>query len=106
MAALFQKTDVSREIARRLLSTSTVQKAEAVMDRYSMFVVARYFKTRQDYINLMAVCKKYGNLVEMFRYNPIDDYTLFPMVQTQHFYSRDYLRYKRDSMAGYVRDVR
>lgn len=74
----------------------------AVMDKYSMFIVAKYFKTRQDYINLMAVCKKYSSLVEMFRYNPIDDTALFAMIQTQHFYSRDYLRYKRDGMAGYV----
>lgn len=74
----------------------------AVMDKYSMFIVAKYFKTRQDYINLIAVCKKYSSLVEMFRYNPIDDAELFAMIQTQHFYSRDYLRYKRDGMAGYV----
>lgn len=51
-------------------------------------IIGKYFKSPLDYINVMRVCKKYENLTLMYRYNPIGDTTLFPNIQTQHFYRK------------------
>ncbi|ELP89441.1 hypothetical protein EIN_390660 [Entamoeba invadens IP1] len=58
------------------------------LDRFHMMVVSRYFEYENDYINIIQVCKKYVNLLELFRYNPIPvtSTKLFPNIQTHYLY--------------------
>lgn len=58
--------------------------------------------SESDYVNLIKVSRKYKDLLMFFRYNPISDTTLFPMIQTQHFYKRDDTRYKIPDMTHYI----
>ena len=50
-------------------------------------IIGKYFKSNADYINIMKVCKKYKELVLMYKFNPISDISLFKNIQTQHFYN-------------------
>jgi|GEM_PF-5033030 len=56
-----------------------------------IMIVGKYFKTPQDFINAMKVCKKYEELVLMYRFNPIvvDELLieLFHNIQTLHIYT-------------------
>ena len=51
-----------------------------------MMIIGKYFKSNNDYINIMKVNKKYNELVEMYYFNLINDYELFKNMKTQHFY--------------------
>ena len=51
-----------------------------------IMIVGKYFETNADFINIMKVCKKYKELVLMYKFNPISDISLFENIQTQHFY--------------------
>ena len=46
-------------------------------------------KSNNDFINVMKVCKRYEELVLMYKFNPISDISLFENIQTQHFYNKD-----------------
>lgn len=72
------------------------------MDKYSIFIVAKYFKTKSDYVTLVTVCKKYKDILAFFRYNPIGDASLFPLMKTQYFYRRDDLKYRKEGMIKYI----
>ena len=50
-----------------------------------IITVGKYFKSNKDFINIMKVCKKYKELVLMYKFNPINDISLFENIQTQHF---------------------
>ena len=69
------------------------------IDADYMVIVGRYLKTTSDFINLIKVCKKYKDICQIYRYNPVSDPSLFQNVQTQHFYETD------DYDAYYDRDV-
>lgn len=58
----------------------------SVMDIHLAMIVGKYFKSAQDYINFMRLHPKYKELVEMYKCNPISDASLFPNINTQHFY--------------------
>ncbi|KAL7720271.1 Leucine rich repeat containing protein BspA family protein [Entamoeba marina] len=59
------------------------------MDSYSMMITSKYFRSRNDYINMICVNSKYKKILKQFRYNPIPIRTikLFPKIQTQHIYT-------------------
>ncbi|ELP84579.1 hypothetical protein EIN_171540 [Entamoeba invadens IP1] len=59
------------------------------LDIYSVQIVSNHFKTAEDYLNVICVCKKYQHLLDRFRYNPISVVStrLFPYMETQHLYS-------------------
>ncbi len=64
------------------------------LDEHSAMIVSKYFKTKEDFKNLELACKKFGDNIEKFRYNPIpltDKKTrgLFPNLETQYIYSEE-----------------
>ncbi|KAL7712155.1 F-box and FNIP repeat-containing protein [Entamoeba marina] len=58
------------------------------LDSYSLLICSKYFKTTNDFINVMCVCKKFKETTEKLRFNPISitSLKLFPMIQTQYLY--------------------
>ncbi|KAL7718721.1 Leucine rich repeat containing protein BspA family protein [Entamoeba marina] len=74
------KTEISNTI-----NTTNNKK----LDSYSILISSKYFKTSQDYINLMCVCKKFKETTEKLRFNPISvtSKKLFPKIQTQYLYN-------------------
>ena len=50
-----------------------------------IMIVGKYFKSNNDFINVMKVCKRYEELVLMYKFNPTADISLFENIQTQHF---------------------
>ncbi|KAL7718469.1 Leucine rich repeat containing protein BspA family protein [Entamoeba marina] len=61
------------------------------LDSYSMLIVSKYLKTKNDFINLICVCKKFKETTEKLRFNPISikSLKLFPNIQTQYLYNED-----------------
>ncbi|KAL7720326.1 Leucine rich repeat containing protein BspA family protein [Entamoeba marina] len=61
------------------------------VDSYSALICAKYFKTEQDFINLICVNSKFKETTEKFRFNPIsiESLKLFPKIQTQHLYKKN-----------------
>ncbi|EDR25654.1 hypothetical protein, conserved [Entamoeba dispar SAW760] len=55
---------------------------------YQLLEVGNYFIRTNDFFNLMMVCKKFRTLTELYKYNPIDDYHIFPNIIEQRFYHR------------------
>ena len=49
-----------------------------------MTIIAKYFEKKVDYINVMKVSKRYHDLVQMYHFNPIQDYSLFENIETQY----------------------
>ena len=49
-------------------------------------IVGKYFESNRDFINVMKVAERYHDLVRMYHFNPIQDYSLFNNMQTQHLY--------------------
>ena len=47
-----------------------------------MMIIGKYFKSNNDYINVMKVNKKYHDLVEMYHFNPTSDCKLFKNMKT------------------------
>lgn len=60
-----------------------------------IMIVGKYFESANDFINVMKVCKKYEELVLMYKFNPIvvDELLieLFHNKQTLHIYSPNYV---------------
>lgn len=65
-------------------------------------IVGKYFKEPKDYINVMKVSKTYEHLVDMYKFNPIADTSLFPNLQTQYFYRRQDFQTVVPKMYRYV----
>lgn len=64
------------------------------IDDHYMVIVGRYLETSRDFVNLTRVSRRYRHLIEIYRYNPISDPSLFANMKTQHFYeSDDYAKY-------------
>ena len=61
------------------------------VDSYSILIVSNYLKNKEDYLNIIQVCKKFKKTLKKFRYNPIPitNKKLFPLLQTQYLYSKD-----------------
>lgn len=57
-----------------------------------MMIIAKYFESRRDFVNLVKVNKLYKDILGYFYFNPIDDCAIddfFPKVKTLHFYNGD-----------------
>ena len=65
-------------------------------------IVGKYLMEECDYINLVKVCKKYKELLLMYKFNPISNCDLFPNIQTQHFYSYADIFYRKRNMFRYI----
>lgn len=59
------------------------------LDRSYMMIVAKYFQSNNDYINVMKVNKKYNDIADTFKFNPIPDISIFPNIQTRYLYSKN-----------------
>ena len=51
-----------------------------------IMIICKYFKSNNNYINIMKMNKKYHKLVEMYHFNLINDYYLFKNMKIKHFY--------------------
>lgn len=67
-----------------------------------IMIVGKYFESDDDFINLMKVCKKYEELVLMYKFNPISDPYMFENIQTQHFYNRNDIWFKVPGLSKYI----
>ena len=67
-----------------------------------MMIVGKYFENAADYINVMKLSHRYKYLNKMYRYNPIPDASLFPLIQTQHFYTESDMKNKIKGLFCYV----
>ncbi|ELP89291.1 hypothetical protein EIN_488130 [Entamoeba invadens IP1] len=60
------------------------------LDSYSLMVVAKYFRTCEDFENVQCVCRKFRETTEKFHFNPIPlakkTRALFPKLETLHLY--------------------
>ena len=56
---------------------------------HELLIVACFFKTPEDFVSLVTVCRKCSSILEKFRYNPLPDLRLFPRLETQYVYSED-----------------
>ena len=66
---------------------ATKEKWEITMD--VMMIIGKYFDESRDYVNVMRVCKKYHDLVQMYHFNPISECELFENMETQHLYGSE-----------------
>ena len=67
-----------------------------------VMIIGKYFKKESDYINIVKVCKKYNELLLMYKYNPISNCDLFPNIETQHFYLYSDIFYRKRRMFRYI----
>ena len=67
-----------------------------------IMIVGKYLETVNDFIQLIRLCKKFKDLLEMYKMNPISNCDIFPNIQTQHFYTIDDTLYKKRDMYKYV----
>ena len=61
-----------------------------------MMIIGKFFKTCNDYINIMKVCKRYEQLTQMYHFNPISDISLFENMETQYLYNEKDNRYRKE----------
>ena len=56
---------------------------------FHLHIIAKYFNTIQDYVNLMKTCKEYKNVIDYIKYNPIDivDFRVFKNLKEIHIYN-------------------
>ena len=67
-----------------------------------IMIVGKYLETSRDFINLIKLSKKFSELLEMYKMNPISEWDIFPNIQTQHFYNLDDLLYAKRNLYRYV----
>ena len=72
------------------------------INKYDMMIIGKYFEKETDYVNVMRVCKKYHDLVQMYHFNPISDTSLFKNMETQHFYKKEDIKNKKEGMYQYI----
>ena len=58
------------------------------IEQYYMRIISKYFNSKDDYINLALVCKKF-NVIDYYTYNPIDDISIFKNMKHLHIYKND-----------------
>lgn len=67
-----------------------------------MMIIGKYLESNKDFINVMKLNKKFKQLVEMYYMNPISDISLFPNIQTQHFYKEEDVKNKKNNLFQYI----
>ena len=83
------------------------EKAEINSEQYRLtidliMIVGKYLESVQDFVQLIRLCKKFRDLPEMYKMNPISNCDIFPNIETQHFYSPTDALYSRRDMYKYV----
>ncbi|KAL7722718.1 Uncharacterized protein QTN25_000328 [Entamoeba marina] len=68
---------------------SPIRTVHRRLDSYSMMIIMKYLRTKNDFRNVINVCKKYQEIIDMFRFNPIpiNNNNFFCNIQTQYIYS-------------------
>ena len=51
-----------------------------------MMIIGKYFKSNNDYLNVMRLSKIYEKLTQTYHFNPISDFSLFENIETQYLY--------------------
>ncbi|KAL7712160.1 Leucine rich repeat containing protein BspA family protein [Entamoeba marina] len=61
------------------------------LDSYSMLIASKYLQSKNDFVNVICVCKKFKETTEKLRFNPISvtSLKLFPKIQTQYLYKEN-----------------
>ncbi|EDR26962.1 hypothetical protein EDI_194810 [Entamoeba dispar SAW760] len=61
------------------------------IDNYSMMIVGKYFKTKNDYINLIMTNSRFKRFNEMYLFNPISisSLNLFPSIKTLFLFNQN-----------------
>ena len=72
------------------------------IDYAHAMIILKYFRTSNDYINFIKVNKKYKDILESFKFNPIGNPELFPNIETQHFYNNNDFIYALPQMYRYL----
>ena len=85
-----------KRIIERLKETK--EKWEITVD--VMMIIGKYFEKGTDYTNIMKISKKWKELVLMYHFNPIGEYSLFKNMESQYIYSEN--DEKREGMHQYV----
>ena len=67
-----------------------------------IMIVGKYFECESDFINVVKVCRRFHDLIGMYKFNPISNAELFPNIETQHFYYYRDIFYRRRNMFRYV----
>ena len=67
-----------------------------------IMIVGKYLEEAIDYINLIRLNKKFKDLLEMYKMNPISDWSIFPNIQTQHFYNRNDINNLNQNVFRYI----
>ena len=65
-----------------------------------MMIIGKYFKTSEDFVNVMKITKKYDQLVLLYHFNPISECELFENMETQYLYDKNDI--KKEEMSQYV----
>ena len=78
------------------------KEAKKVFNVSEMMIIGKYFKSKKDYVNVMCINSKFHELVAMYHFNPIGECSLFENMETQFFYSKQDLKYRREGMYKYV----
>ena len=64
----------------------------SVLKLFDMQIICKYFRYSTDFINIMKVCKKYKQLVQSLRFNPIRltklNFNLFKNIETQYIFTK------------------
>lgn len=60
----------------------------------------KYFESCRDFVNVMRVCKRYHDLIQMYHFNPISDWRLFENMETQDLYGEK--DRKKEGLKKYV----
>ncbi|KAL7713392.1 hypothetical protein QTN25_009057 [Entamoeba marina] len=68
---------------------SSLKHQHKNLDSYSMMIVSKYLKFRNDFINMISVNSKFKETLDKFRFNPISitSNKLFQRIDTQFLYS-------------------
>ena len=79
-----------------------MEKTEWEITIDSMMIIGKFFKSNEDYVNVMKVCKIYQQFTQLYHFNPISEFELFENMETQYFYKKEDEVNKIEGMHQYV----
>ena len=53
---------------------------------YHMYIIAKYFNSIEDYINLLKTCKEYKNVVDLIKYRKAKPDLVAYALQSYRYY--------------------
>ena len=83
---LFENINGSNQTENRMVTENNAQQFLPSKSKWELtvnflMIVGKYFETNNDFINVIRVNKKYKELLEMYKFNPIPDVSLFPNIK-------------------------